>query len=64
MATRAASSSAKLFPAQRQRVARDAQEGSMVAVFLATSRTDRWDPPKGSKLEVKWDPLFQGNLGW
>ena len=62
MATRAASSSAKLFPAQRQRVARDAQEGSMVAVFLATSH-DRF-PPKGSKLEVKWDPLFQGNLGW
>ena len=21
-------------------------------------------PPKGSVLEGKWDPLFQGNLGW
>ncbi len=22
------------------------------------------NPPKGSFLEGKWDPLFQGNLGW
>ena len=29
--------------------------------FIATSH-DRF-PPKGSCLEGKWDPLFQGNLG-
>ena len=31
--------------------------------IIATSH-DRWDPPKGSKLEGKGDPIFQGNPGW
>ena len=29
--------------------------------IIATSRDFT---PKGSVLEGKWDPLFQGNLGW
>ena len=39
------------------------QGGTYILVkFIATSH-DRF-PPKGSVLEGKWDPLFQGNLGW
>ena len=29
-----------------------------------SSRPHTTWPPKGSEKEGKWDPLFQGNLGW
>ena len=33
-------------------------------VIIATSHDEKsGKDPKGSKLEGKWDPLFQGNLG-
>ena len=37
---------------------------SINLVKLARDRKHDRFPSKGSVLEGKWDPLFQGNLGW
>ena len=35
---------------------------SVVSIYSDLTRV--FGPPKCSFLEGKWDPLFQGNLGW
>ena len=36
----------------------------LVIYLVKYSDLTRPGPPKGSVLEGKWDPLFQGNLAW